>query len=554
MMKKDKKNTKALKPEVEKTAEPQTVKTTKSGKIKSAFATKKGLFSAILIVIVCVTLVAINILSILIAQKLPTTIDVTETNSFELTDNNIEFIKQFNKLDSIKDIEIILCATKASYTGADMVNYAYTNLAVIENNSPDNYFNQTVRLIEEYPKYSSKIHVSYVDTQEPSFNKLESEVPTEISYGDVLVRTTKADGSVKTTVLTFDDLYEAQLIQDEYYMMYGTSHRQIVLSNVENAVSNAINKTAVGVNKKLAVLNKYCDATAVANLLTTLVYNDYTPTTLDGNVTNETLKDYDVVLIAAPTTDIDNDTLKELDAFLKNDGKLGKTLIYIASQSSPSTPNLNMFLSEWGFKTLDGVLHESSSQYYIGSPDKMIQSYTDSDYSINNWNFEKECISGNNTPIEIVFEQKGNRTVYPLLATEDTVFIAPKGTLGEYTPPSDTVKKSYPTIVMSREVAYDEADNEVMSSVIAFASEDFVSSDYADIPNIDNISFAVKMLNVSVGHEDSLYVMPKGTTITGITNAISAATYSAILWIFVIILPVLIIAGGIAIWIIRIKK
>ena len=133
-----------------------TVKTTKSGKIKSAYATKKGLFSAALIAIFCVALLLINVLSIVLASKLPTTIDVTESRSFKLSEENIEYVKQFNDIENIKKIEIILCATKAGYTGSEMINYVNQNWGITESNSPDNYFNQTVRLIESKILFKNK--------------------------------------------------------------------------------------------------------------------------------------------------------------------------------------------------------------------------------------------------------------------------------------------------------------------------------------------------------------------------------------------------------------
>ena len=138
--------------------------------------------------------------------------------------------------ENIKKIEIILCATKAGYTGSEMINYVNQNWGITESNSPDNYFNQTIRLIEEYPKYCSKINVSYIDPQEPSFQKLESETDIEINYGDVLVRATKADGSTKSTLLDILDLYEVQMMQDANYYYYGQETYRITLSNVENSM------------------------------------------------------------------------------------------------------------------------------------------------------------------------------------------------------------------------------------------------------------------------------------------------------------------------------
>ena len=159
-----------------------------------------------------------------------------------------------------------------------------------------------------------------------------------------MVKTTKSDGSIKTAVLQFNDLYEVQLLEDTAYYYYGIETYQIALSNVENAVSNAMNRTAMGVGKKGVVLTQNCKLTNIAPLLTKLANNDYWFDEYNGIINLEALKNYDVVLIASPTTDFDSASLKVLDQFLENDGKLGKNLIYVASQSSPATPNLNQFL------------------------------------------------------------------------------------------------------------------------------------------------------------------------------------------------------------------
>ena len=541
-------------PEIAAEVETPTVKTTKSGKIKSAYATKKGLFSAALIAIVCVALLLINVLSIVISTKLPTTLDVTESRSFKLSEDNVEYVKQFNDIDNIQKIEIILCATKAGYTGSEMTNYVYQNWGISESASPDNYFNQTVRLIEEYPKYCSKISISYVDPQEPTFQKLESETDIEINYGDVLVRATKADGTTKSTLLDILDLYEVQMIQDANYYYYGTESYQITLSNVENSVSGALNKIAMGVNKKAAVLTKSCNTKGIDSLSSSLQSYDYTVTNFDGNITLDAIKDFDAIVICAPTNDFDNETLKTLDAFLENDGNLGKALIYVASQSSPATPNLNLFLNDWGFKTADGILYETNSSNYYSTPTTLYQVPTDDDFALDFETTEKLFVSAANTPFEVTFETKGSKTVHTLLQTKETTLIAPKGTSGNYTAPSSTVKKAYPTVIMSVDGRYDDEDKEIMSAVLAISSEDLISSTWTQYTDVGNVDFITQMTNTALGRENSLYIMPKGTTLTGIATPASAAVKSALMWLFMIILPLVTIVGGVVLWMRRIKK
>lgn len=548
-----------MKKETIKTTEMQneatpTVKTTKSGKIKSAYATKKGLFSAALIACFCVALILVNVLSIVISTKLPTTLDVTESRSFKLSEENIEYVKQFNDIENIKKIEIILCATRAGYTGAEIVNYVSQNWGITESASPDNYFNQTVRLIEEYPKYCSKISVSYIDPQEPTFQKLESETDIEINYGDVLVRATKADGGTKSTLLDILDLYEVQMMQDANYYYYGQETYRITISNVENSISSALNKIAMGINKKAAILTKSCNIESITSLSSNLKSYDYTVTNLDGNVTLEALKDFDAVIICAPTNDFDNATLKTLDAFLENEGKLGKALIYVASQSSPATPNLNLFLNDWGFKTTDGILYETDSKNYYSTPTTLYQVPTEDDFALDFETTEKLFVSGANTPFEITFNTKGSKTVHTLLQTNETTLIAPKGTSGNYTAPSSTVKKAYPTVIMSVDTRYDSEDNEVMSAVLAISSTDLISTTWSQYTDVGNIDFITQMTNAALGRENSLYIMPKGTTITGIATPASAAVKATLMWLFMIILPVATIVGGIVLWMRRIKK
>ena len=61
---------------------------------------------------------------------------------------------------------------------------------------------------------------------------------------------------------------------------------------------------------------------------------------LTGEIDQET----DLVILAAPMTDLSEDTLKKLDTYLDNDGNFGKNLMYFASATQPDLPRLEEFL------------------------------------------------------------------------------------------------------------------------------------------------------------------------------------------------------------------
>ena len=545
------KDNKKIDNNLETSANNDMVKTTKKGKIKNVNAFKKGAYSAAIIVIFCLILVAVNLFSLLLANNYSTTIDFTENNSFKLTDSNIEYIKKFNELDNIKNIEIILCATKAGYTGTEMVNYAYNYYNVTEDNTPDNYFNQTVRLLEEYPKYCSKISLKYVDPQEPSFEKLESESDVNIAYGDVIVRTTKADGTAKSEVLNFVSLYEVQTNSNYYSSVY-----TIILSNVENAVSGALNKTAMGISKKAAVIAKNCNPETFEYLKSNLTSYDYSFSTLEGTLSYDAVKEYDLLVVSSIVNDFDSETLKVFDKFLENDGKLGKSLLYIASQSSPATPNFDLFLNDWGIKqNSSGIVYETNSDYHFyNTPTTLRQFIGETEHTNNFSNTEKYFYSSSNVPFSTSFESKGTRTVNVLLKTSETAVTAPKGTSKDYSVPSNASKKSYPTIILSEDSRLDANDNDVVSSVIALASSDIIAESWAAYSDSGNMSIVTQTVNSSVGRENDLYFTPKGVTVTGIANPAGETVKVWFMIIFVIVLPVLCVVGGVFVWMRRIKR
>lgn len=527
-------------------------------KIKNANALKRGSFSLIIIAIFCACLVLVNILATVIASNFPTTLDVTTDRSSKLTAENIDYIRQLSEQTDIEKIEIIVCATRASYTGTDMINYVYNYYGVSENNTPYNYFNQTVRLIEEYPKYNNKIAVSYMDPQEPGFNLLESESDISITYGDILVRCTKRDNSaeegvsVKSDVLTFTDIYETQSSTDAYGNISGYT---IVVSNIENALSSSLNKVAMGVTKKAAILQTNCDPSSLTYLQSSLESYDYTFTTIDGRVSDDALKDVDLLIISKLQNDFDSETLKVFDRFLENDGKLGKSIAYFADQSSPATPNFNQFLEEWGINQLDGVVYETNSSYHnYQSHTTIMQQRADNDITKSLQSSVKYYWSDGNTPFETAYTERDTRTVNVLLASSDSTIIAPKGTAGGYTAPSTTTRKSYPTIILTMDERTTDDGETISSGVIAFASTDFLSYDWSQYSDVGNMDFATLSINAAAGRDNSLYFTPKITGVTGIAMPASAAVKGAVIIIFNIALPVLCILGGIVVWTIRRRR
>lgn len=517
--------------------------TGKPKKLRNKNALKRRTFVIVTTVVVAVVLVLLNVLSTVLAQKFPTTIDVTADSANTLSEKNIKFIEGIEN-----EVEIIVCASREGYTGSEMVNYAYNNYYVEENNTPYNYFNQTVTLIENYHKYNSNIKVSYVDTQSPSFSVLESESDIEIAYGDIIVRCTREINGKETTlsdIVTFEDIY---VLQDNsgQYAYYGIYSYSISASNLETALSGAIYTVASSERRNLALLSGSSKSGAADTLVEALTNYNFNVTEIEGVLTTSSFEEIDVLLLVAPTSDLSGDELKYIDKFLENDGKRGKSFLVFGSTSSPETPNLNDFMEEWGIGVEDGIAFETSDSKRNNYGMVLYTAGDDLTKAINN--SEKSYFSGQNIALSQVYETKGTRTSHILMQTSETAVVAPKGSDSGYTPASTEEKKQIPTIMVTEDTDYDTNTNQITSYVGYFSSEDFISADWSYY-GFGNIEFAVNVANTTAGRSNTVFFDYKITRLTYMNVTDAQINMVRIITLYTV--PVLILIGGIVIWILR---
>lgn len=520
-------------------------KAKKSDKLKNKNLLKRSTYTIVFAVVLIAILVLVNVLSTVIAQRWPTTIDVTADSSNSLTEENIDFIKSIDN-----EVEIIMCATRDGYIGTDMINYAYNTYYVQENSTPYNYFNQTVTLVESYPKYNNKIKVSYVDPQTPEFDALESSSDISVSYGDIIVRCTREVDGKQTTldsIITFDDVYELYDASNGG-AMYGMGYYVITSSNIESELSSAIYTVAASDKSGIALLTGHAEEGAADSLVDSLEGYNFEFTEIEGLLTADALVDINTVILVSPVSDLSADELKVLDTFLDNDGARGKSFLVFGSISAPATPNLDQFMEEWGIVVQDGMAYETQSSYRYEDDILVFNKENDLTASVNS--SEKLCLSGNNVALAQGFESKDSRTSHILMTTSPYAVLAPKGTKSGYTPPSTDEKGEMPIIMVTEDTTYDENYDEVSSYVGYFASADFISSVWFDYSDVGNMEYAITVVNAVSGRDGSgMYFLPKITGTTSMTVSESQQTVVRVVCMYVI--PLLVLIGGVLVWIWR---
>ena len=128
--------------------------------------------------------------------------------------------------------------------------------------------------------------------------------------------------------------------------------------------------------------------------------------------------------------------------------------------------------------------------------------------------------------------------------------MAPKGTKSGYTPPSSAKEAEIPTVMVTEDTTYDDDYDEVTSYVGYFASADFVSDAWYDYGSVGNREYAVTVVNAISGRDSSnMYFLPKITGTTSMT--VSDSQQTAVRVVCMIVLPLVVLIGGILIWILR---
>lgn len=517
---------------------------------------KRNYFKSRFVITVAVTIAVVaaiilaNVFVIKLAEKKSTIVDLTTYKSNSLSPENLEFIK---KVDY--PVEIIVCTpNRSEYTGNKMVSYVYNVYYVQTDATPDNYFNQTINLLETYAKSNENITLKYVDPQKPEFEKLESEFDVTITYGDIIVRCERKNDKGELTyyneVLTFEEVYNLY-DPSNGASMTGYPTYIISSSNIESVLSSAIYTVAASNKSKIGFLTEHSKADSISDFANYLSGYNFEIVELKGTLTLEKLKEKEIetVMLSAPTSDLSDAEIKVLEDFLRNDGKKGRNFVVFGSAGAAKTPKLNEWLEEWGIVVTDKMVYETNGSYKLsdGTSIKLFDKKTDLTKELKE--MESNFYCANNIALETKFEEKNTRTTHTLLTTSAYAIKAPMGE-ANYEPTGDEVKGEIPSIIVTEDTTYDNGYNDYITSYVGyFSSDDFISGSWLDYSGNGNMRYTTIIMNIINGRDGSnVYYDPKITGLHTMSNPLTETEYNIISICSIVVIPVLLLIGGAVVW------
>lgn len=553
-------------------------------KIKNTVALKRGIYSIILSVLFIVGVVLITALATALSARYPLELDLTANKEHTMSSDNVKYIRSVDK-----KVDIYVCLTEDEYnctsdTGYTLAYYAAKTDFVDASGVNTSYYVQTVEMLKKYAQYNDNITVTFLDMSQPSAKEVTDRFTDyKTTYGDILVESTFAVGGenvTRRTAVLYKDVYtlKAGDASTENYRQYaamGVNYAlygqgigyMITENNVEQAISAAIYKVTSETTPVFLVPSTYCNVDSIKGALEgTLKSNNFDIVYKDGMLstllTSDSYDAYTGIILSDCTSDITGADRTAIESFLDNGGNKGKSLLYFAGTGTYKLTNICALLGDWGIGFDSGILYETNKSMYIANdPTSFYYRSLETDYTKTADSLSNICFTAaNSVPMRQLYENSSTatyvRTTKVAMRTAGgTVVVMPAGESKDtWTPESDTDKDAYPTVIVSEDQATVGSDF-VFSGVAAFASADFISSDWSQYTNVANLNATLDITNYLTGSTDNPFnfVAKKLTNEDFKVNVTESKTL-AIRIIFMAVVPIIIIGTGITVWIRRKTK
>lgn len=495
-------------------------KNNKNGGLKSFLKSRKAKHGTVAIGIVAAVVavvILINIICTLLVDRFPNIkIDMTANSSFALQEDTTDYVSHL-----AKDVNVTVLMNKDDFE------------------SGGTYMVQAINLLEKMESASDgKLSLDYIDLAEnPTFTAKYTDVDwTNTSSNYLMV----VECGNEYRVLTLDDCFE---YDKESYSNYG--QLSVTGSKVEQAVVTAIlnvtteDKVVVDMIKG----NNEQDYSAVKTLLENNAYkvNEISLATQDVE------EDAKIAVLFAPSVDLDEQAVSKLSKWLDNDGKYGRTLVYVPTADIPSTPNLDDLLNNWGMSVDKGYVFETSNDYLVSShsPYAFLVDYTD---------YYKDGLKNPNIPVVVseahavnvndesvahsILDSSSKAGIYPIDADENWDY-------------NDAVKGE-PICVAAEGVKSNTDETE--SKLVVFGSYIMFNENIMSFNSYNNSAYLMNVINTVSGHDDTGITIETKSIESAELGVSDISTTNGIMVVFVIIVPIAVIIIGLVLWIRRRNK
>lgn len=462
---------------------------------------KYGINAIFTTIVVVIAVILVNAIMSSLESKLPLKIDLTEEKIYELSEHTKEIVKNIDK-------EIQVFALYPANTTANQ------------------YITYAEEYLERYEALNKNFKVTYIDPYEnPNFAKKYEAQGLAISVGSIVF-----ECSDKVETVTMDQMYNQ------------SSYSGAISIDMERKLTTAVAKVS-GQSRMTRVYfaEGHDEYTSVA-LRNALIDNGYicdSAVTILGDIP----EDCDLLVYMSPNKDLSADERNNLDKYLDKGGKA----MFFFEPGAERPERFAQYLKEWGIEMRnDYVIEADPNRAFRLQTGMTIPAPIFLKHSINDNLIERNLVfaSPNSSSMTINKNNVRNAIVTPLLTTSDKAY-------GKVNLASETHQKEdadFEGAMILAAISENQGGNYgkimVMGSVHAVELNGMLEeSGYA---NGDFILNAVGYLTQNAASMD---IRPK--LISASSLKMSQAQVTLVWIVLQYLLPILIIAIGLGVWLKR---
>lgn len=474
--------------------------------VKAAFQTKKsknGSYSALL----CVIVIAIAVVVNMVVKELPSryiNIDLSKMGLYSIGEESQQIVENLDR-----DVNIYVMSSKES---ADVT---------------------VAELLTRYGELSDHIHVEYVDPAlSPGF--VEKYNITSMSYNSLIV-----ESDLRFTTVDYSDINVTD------YSNYYTTGSYETYFDGEGQVTKALAYVTSGTLPILYTVTGHGESALSTGVSEALTKQNMEVKELNLLSEGSVPEDANALIIYAPTSDYSADEAEMVISYLENGG----SAFILTGYTTQDMTNFNNILDNYGVALSEGVIMEGSSSHSYQDPGTILPEVEYGDLTTSIRSSQKPVMLINAQAIEQKESVRSTLKFSELLTTSDSAYekVPVDGRLTTSEKESGDREGSF-----SVAASISEQVGEEETKIVLVSSPWLLQNQIIKNFNVANMDLLLNSLGWMCEQESTVNIPSKSTQEAFLMVPASGVN----LWsaVCIILIPVALLGGGLAIWLWRRKK
>ena len=478
-----------------------------------------GTISVGLVIAFIAAIIMLNIGVSFLTSRFYLKLDMTPTSYYEVSDTTRTLLTNMRQ-----DVQVHILLSENDIVSSKYYNIAYE-------------FLQKYRAIS-----GGKISIDFVDIyKNPNFIQGYTDTPEQISAGSFII-----ESPLRYKILKLADLYKrsVRMTDEETY-----SYEEYVSGVEADQTLASAMQYVLAEDLPTVVFVKGHDEQYSSDFISLFTNSNYNYEEINI-VFQDIPRDAAIVVVGNPGMDWTNEQINRLDYYLtQNSGNV----LFLSGLSNVKTPLLNEWMEEWGVGIRETMVLDSERA--LGNPLGVVADVTDtsvlSKLEVTDTTY---VLMPNSVALDLLWESSNHHGAYSILASSASSYgkdYTDYNNVETYTKAEGDEEGPFNLGIVC---TYNQSVSGTSQSgkMVVLASNYMIADTYLDMQQLANKDYILDIIDFLYSGIDPLIIDTVQYTSSSMTLLSSQAR--TILWVLVVVIPVVILALGIYVWLRRRHK